>query len=118
MNLQHERMLALCDSLNLPFIAQSYVAAAQEAAGQESAYSDFLEGLLQAETAGRQVRKQSLLTRLAGFPAIKTLEEFDYSFAAGVKRSQIDELAGLAFVERNRGRRQLSWPVNDNYLGR
>ena len=42
-----------------------------------------------------------MLTRLAGFPAIKTLEEFDYSFAAGVNRSQIDELAGLAFVERN-----------------
>ena len=101
MNLQYERMLALCDSLNLPFMAQSDVAAAQEAAGQESAYSDFLEGLLQAETAGRQVRKQSMLTRLAGFPAIKTLEEFDYAFAAGVKRSQIDELAGLAFVERN-----------------
>ena len=94
-------MLALCDRLNLPFMAQSDVAAAQEAAGQESAYSDFLEGLLQAETAGRQVRKQNMLTRLAGFPAIKTLEEFDYSFAAGVKRSQIDELAGLAFVERN-----------------
>ena len=101
MNLQHERMLALCDSLNLPFIAQSDVGAAQEAAEQESAYSDFLEGLLKAETAGRPVRKQSMLTRLAGFPAIKTLEEFDYLFAAGVKRSQIDELAGLAFVERN-----------------
>lgn len=101
MNLQYERMLALCDSLNLPFVAQNYVGAAQEAAAQESAYSDFLEALLKAESAGRQVRKQSLLTRLAGFPAIKTLEEFDYAFAAGVKRSQIDELAGLAFVERN-----------------
>lgn len=101
MNLQYERMLALCDSLNLPFVAQNYVGAAQEAAAQESAYSDFLEALLKAEVAGRQVRKQSLLTRLAGFPAIKTLEEFDYAFAAGVKRSQIDELAGLAFVERN-----------------
>lgn len=101
MNLQYERMLALCDSLNLPFVAQNSVGAAQEAAAQESAYSDFLEALLKAEVAGRQVRKQSMLTRLAGFPAIKTLEEFDYSFAAGVKRSQIDELAGLAFVERN-----------------
>ena len=73
----------------------------QEAAAQESVYSDFLEALLKAEVAGRQVCKQSMLTRLAGFPAIKTLEEFDYAFAAGVKRSQIDELAGLAFVERN-----------------
>lgn len=101
MNLQYERMLALGDSLNLPFVAQNSVGAAQEAAAQESAYSDFLEARLKAKVAGRQVRKQSLLTRLAGFPAIKTLEEFDDAFAAGVKRSQIDELAGLALVERN-----------------
>lgn len=101
MNLQHERMLALCESLNLPFVAQSYAIAAQEAAQQDTAYSDFLEQLLKTEAAGRGVRKQSMLTRLAGFPAIKTLEDFDYDFAAGVKRSQIDELAGLGFVERS-----------------
>jgi hypothetical protein len=28
MNLQHERMLTLCESLNLPFVAQAYPAAA------------------------------------------------------------------------------------------
>ena len=74
MNLQHERMLALCESLNLPFVAQGYPLAAQDAAQQETAYSDFLEGLLKAEAAGRNVRKQTMLTRLAGFPVIKTLE--------------------------------------------
>lgn len=64
------------------------------------AYSDFLEELLRAEASGRRVRKQGMLTRLAGFPAIKTLDDFDYDFAAGVKRSQIEELAGLGFLER------------------
>jgi DNA replication protein DnaC len=101
MNLQHERMQHLCECLNLPFMAQGYAAAAQEAAKQEHSYSDFLEALLNAEANGRQVRKQSMLTRLAGFPAIKTLEDFDYRFAAGVKRSQIDEMAGLGFIERH-----------------
>jgi DNA replication protein DnaC len=100
MNLQHERMLSLCANLSLPFVAQSYAIAAQEAAQQDTAYSDFLEQRLKTEAAGRCVRKQSLLTRLAGFPAIKTLEDFDDDFAAGVKRSQLDELAGLGFVER------------------
>ena len=70
MNLQHERMLTLCEMLNLPFVAQAYPAAAQDAAQAETAYSDFLEGLLKAEAAGRNVRKQTMLTRLAGFPAI------------------------------------------------
>ncbi len=101
MNLQHERMLALCESLNLPCVAQGYPAAAQEAALAETAYSDFLEGLLRAEAAGRNVRKQTILTRLAGFPANKTLNDFDFEFAQGVKRSQIEELVGLGFVERN-----------------
>ena len=101
MNLQHERLLALCEKLNLPFVAQGYATAAQEAAEQDTAYSDFLEQILKTEAAGRCVRKQSMLTRLAGFPAIKTLEDFDYDFATGVKRSQIDELAGLGFVERS-----------------
>lgn len=101
MNLQHERITALCDALKLPFVAQGYGAAAQQAAKDEVAYSDFLEALLREEMAGRTVRKQSTMTRLAGFPAIKTLEQFNYDFAKGVKRSQIEELAGLGFIERN-----------------
>ena len=101
MNLQHERIAHLCDTFKLPFVAQGYGAAAQQAAKDETAYSDFLEGLLREEMAGRTVRKQSMMTRLAGFPAIKTLEQFNYDFAKGVKRSQIEELAGLGFIERN-----------------
>ena len=100
MNLQYERIQALCQTLSLPLTAQGYAAAAQQAATDQLAYSDFLEHLLRAEAAGRQSRKQSMLTRLAGFPAIKTLEDFDYGFASGLKRSQIEELASLAFVER------------------
>lgn len=100
MNLQYERIQALCQTLSLPLIAHSYAAAAQQAATDQQAYSDFLEQSLKAEALGRQHRKQSMLTRLAGFPAIKTLEDFDYGFAGGLKRSQLDELAHLAFVER------------------
>lgn len=83
MNLQHERMLTLCETLNLSFVAQAYLIATQDAAQQETAYSNFLEGLLKAEAAGRNVRKQTMLTHLAGFPAIKTLDDFDYEFAQG-----------------------------------
>ena len=101
MNLQHERITELCEALNLSFVGQSYGAAAQLAAKNETAYSDFLETLLRDEMAGRTVRKQTMMTRLAGFPAIKTLDQFNYDFAKGVKRSQIEELAGLGFIERN-----------------
>ena len=56
MNLQYERRLALCDRLNLPFVAQNYVGAAQEAAAQESPYSDFLEALLKAVSGWKEAR--------------------------------------------------------------
>lgn len=59
------------------------------------AYSDFLDGLLREEAARRNAWKQSTMTRLAGFPVAKTLDEFNYDFAKSVKRGQIDELAGL-----------------------
>ena len=100
MNLQHERIALLCETLSLPCVAQGYGAAAQQAAKTELGYSDFLEGLLRDEAAGRKVRKQTMMTRLAGFPAIKTLDDFSYEFAKGVKKSQVQELAGLGFVER------------------
>lgn len=101
MNLQHERINTLCETLNLPFVAQAVGALAQQAARDQMAYSDFLEALLKEEAAGRTARKQSTMTRLAGFPAVKTLDEFSFEFAKGVKRSQIEELAGLGFIERS-----------------
>ena len=42
-----------------------------------------------------------MLTRIAGFPALKTLESYDFAFASGAPRQQIQELAGLGFVERS-----------------
>ena len=101
MNLQHERIELLCNALSLPCVAQGYGAAAQQAAKTDMGYSDFLEGLLKDEAAGRRVRKQTMMTRLAGFPVIKTLDDFSYDFAKGVKKSQVEELAGLGFIERH-----------------
>ncbi|AIO36884.1 istB-like ATP binding family protein [Burkholderia cenocepacia] len=47
--------------------------------------------------------KGCLLTQrkpVEGFPAIKTLDDYDYSFAVGAPRKTIDELATLRFIER------------------
>ena len=41
-----------------------------------------------------------MLTRVAGFPTIKTLDDFDFGFATGAPKAQIQELASLSFVER------------------
>ena len=100
MNLQFERIQSLCEGLDLPFVCLGYGAAAQRAASEGTGYGEFLESLLRDELTGRQTRRQSMLTRIAGFPAIKTLDAFNYGFAKGVKKSQIEEISGLGFIER------------------
>lgn len=42
------------------------------------------------------------MTKLATMPAIKTLEQFDWSHAGGAPKAQIQELAHLAFVPPDR----------------
>lgn len=73
---------------------------AAEAARQELSFQGFLERLLQAEYQERQERSRTLLTRTAGFPAIKTLEQYDFDFATGAPKQLLRELSTLTFVER------------------
>jgi DNA replication protein DnaC len=100
MNLQHERIAALCAELKLHRIAGDWAAIAQEAARTEASFGDFVERLLMSETEARGERQRQTLLKLATLPTVKTLEQFDFAFASGAPRAQIHELAALAFVER------------------
>ena len=100
MNLQDDRMQALCEQLRLPAIAAQWPALAQHAVAQESSYGQFLEQALQAEIAARTERTRQTLQKQATLPAVTTLEQFDFTFATGVSKPQIMELASLAFIER------------------
>lgn len=45
-------------------------------------------------------RKRQPLTNLASLPGIKTPAQYDFGFASGAPRAQIQELASLAFIDR------------------
>lgn len=45
-------------------------------------------------------RQRQTLLKLATLPGIETLEQYDFAFASGAPRLQIQELAALSFVER------------------
>ena len=66
----------------------------------ETSYPDFLEAVLRVELDARRARARHMLARVAGFPAIKALDQHDFEFATGTPRAQIMQLAGLGFVER------------------
>ncbi|KPX13497.1 Transposase/IS protein, partial [Pseudomonas amygdali pv. dendropanacis] len=73
---------------------------AQQAASGEDSFADFLEKLLAAETDARSERSRQALLKTAALPAVKTLEQYDFAFATGVPRAQLQELAALSFVGR------------------
>ncbi|KPV02641.1 hypothetical protein APR50_26755 [Variovorax paradoxus] len=100
MNLQQERIDAHCQSLKLDGLMQCYRALAGEAASKDWNFLDFLEQSLAHERDTRQVRSRQTLVRMAGFPTIKTLDDYDYSFAVGAPKKVIEELATLRFVDR------------------
>jgi DNA replication protein DnaC len=100
MSLQQERIGELCLGLKLERMAAEWPALAQAAAAGEDSYADFLEKLLSAEIGARSERTRQTLLKLATLPAVKTLEQYDFSFASGAPRAQIQELAALTFIER------------------
>lgn len=100
--LQHDRIATLANELRLLALPDLYGPIAQTAAlRKDASYADFLEDILRSERDARRVRSRELLTRTAGFPALKTLEAYDFAFATGAPRAQIQELASLGFVERS-----------------
>jgi DNA replication protein DnaC len=100
MSLQPERIAQLCELLKLPAIHAEWPAYAQRAAQEEHSFADFLESVLSAERAARTERVRQALLKLATLPAVKTLESYDFAFAAGAPKTQIHELATLSFIER------------------
>lgn len=100
MNLQTERLQSLCESLGLPGLHAEHEALAQAASNGESSYTDYLEQCLQAEQQSRQLRTRTVLLKMAGFPAQKLLSDYDFKFAIGAPKKQIEALASLSFIQR------------------
>lgn len=100
MNLQHERITQHCHALQLDTLASAWSGVAAHTAAQEASFADFLEQILVCERDARRERSRAMLLKMATLPAVKTLEQYDFKFASGAPRSQLQELAGLAFIER------------------
>ena len=100
MNLQHDRISALCAAMKLDAVARDWSTIAQRAADTDVSFADFLEQVLKCEQVNRDERRREILLKLATLPTVKTLEGYDFNFASGAPRAQIQELATLSFIER------------------
>ena len=100
MNLQMDRIQHACETLKLNTLGVEWSGIADNAAGSDGSLADFLEQLLNVELEARLQRTRETLLKFAGLPAIKRFESFDFKFASGAPKKQLQELTGLAFIER------------------
>ena len=100
MNLQMNRIGSACEALKLFAIGQQWPSLAESTLNNEASLADYLEALLNAEIEARAERTRATLTKFAGFPMNKTIDDYDFKFATGAPRKQIKELTGLAFIAR------------------
>ena len=89
-----ERLL----KLRLGAVAQRLDAILSAAARTEPTYLDFLDQLLAEETEAKQKKRVAMGIQIAHFPAIKTLEEFDFKFQPSLDAKLVRELATGRFI--------------------
>lgn len=76
---------------------ERHLGAARE---RELSHLQFLDLLLADEAAARQEVSIAVRTKLAHFPALKSLDSFNFDAQPSLDRRTINELESLAFIER------------------
>src|ERR671928_357714 len=79
--------------LYLKSVAQRLDAILSQAARLEPTYLDFLDQILTEETEAKQKKRVAMGIQIAHFPAVKTLEDFDFKFQPSVDQKLVRELA-------------------------
>ncbi len=74
----------------------------QQAAANDWSYSHFLGRLIEAERLFRLEKNINIAYKMAKFPYLKTIEDFDFSAQESIDRKVIDELATGRYIDEGR----------------
>lgn len=88
----------LTRALKAPTLRDSVQRLAERAREESWTHEEFLAACLQREVSAREAHGGEGRIRAARFPARKSLEDFDYDHARGLKRETIAHLGTLDFV--------------------
>lgn len=86
-------------ALSLHRISESFLEEAEKAARAKLGYQDYLLRLLEIEVLSKIERSINRKMQIAGFPQVKRLEEFDFSYQPKINEKLIRELSSLSFME-------------------
>ena len=85
--------------LKLLFMQKHCDELAQEAAQKHWSHVQFLQRLVEGETAAHQDRARQRRIRDARFPLLKTLEQFDFTWPTKINRPAVQNLFRLQFIQ-------------------
>ena len=88
----------LTRALKAPTLRESVARLAERARTENWTHEEYLAACLQREVSARESHGGEGRIRAARFPARKSLEEFDFEHARGLKRDTIAHLGTLDFV--------------------
>jgi DNA replication protein DnaC len=86
--------------LRLPTIARSYGKVAEEAAGANLPYERYLLALVEQEVLQREQNAFALRMKRAGFPVLKSFENFEFSASPGLEKQRMLQLAEGHWIEQ------------------
>lgn len=95
-SLQIEQYL---QTLSLHRIKEIYNQEAENAAHNKLSYQDYLHRLLENQVLNKIDRSINRKMQMAGFPQLKRLEEFDFTYQPKINEKLIRELASLQFLD-------------------
>ncbi|MEE9537506.1 MAG: IS21-like element helper ATPase IstB [Desulfobacterales bacterium] len=90
----------LLERMKMDYLAAQLDAICEQAAKKDLGYREFLTDALDSEWKGRHRKGVESRLKMARFPWIKTLDQFDFSFQLSIDKKVIRELSTLAFVDR------------------
>jgi DNA replication protein DnaC len=88
----------LTRALKAPSLREAVERLAERARAESWTHEEFLAACLQREVAAREAHGGEGRVRAARFPALKSLEDFDFDHARGLQRDTISHLGTLDFV--------------------
>ena len=85
--------------LKLPYIRENHETVSQLAARKQWTHIHYLSELVKQESNLRRDRTIQRRIRMARFPVIKTLDQFNWSWPRKINRAQVQNLFHLKFIE-------------------
>ncbi len=94
----HARVVEHLTRLRLRYVADRLDAVLNDAARTEPTYLDFLDSVLRQEVDAKQRTRVAMGLKIAHFPTVKTLDDFDFTFQPSVDQRLVRELATGHFL--------------------